>query len=151
MDSKYLLFNGDLTRFALPITSVLEILRPLPIESMPNAPAFVAGVMIVRGQPIPVIELGLLMRNHPLETIKRLIVIQLAEHRRAGLLVSDVFGLRDGAELALDSTPALASGFEAGVIQSLGQLDSTLLAVLELGLILPDSVWDSIQRSELAQ
>ena len=61
MDSKYLLFNGDQNRFAIPIKSVIEILRPLPIESMPSAPAYVAGVMVVRGQPIPIIELGFLM------------------------------------------------------------------------------------------
>src|SRR6266436_237911 len=43
--------------FALPIASVIEILRPQKLTRMPRAPHFVQGVMNLRGRVFPVVDL----------------------------------------------------------------------------------------------
>ena len=43
--------------FALPIASVIEILRPQKLTRMPRAPHFVGGVMNLRGKVFPVVDL----------------------------------------------------------------------------------------------
>ena len=42
---------------ALPVGVVIETLRPLPLEPIAGAPAFVTGPAIIRGEPVPVVEL----------------------------------------------------------------------------------------------
>ena len=45
---------------AVPIAHVVEVMRALPVEPIPGAPSFVPGLAIIRGAPMPVVDLGLL-------------------------------------------------------------------------------------------
>src|SRR5262245_29037634 len=42
---------------ALRLEDVVETSRPLPMEPVPGAPAFVRGVTVLRGQSVPVVHL----------------------------------------------------------------------------------------------
>jgi purine-binding chemotaxis protein CheW len=54
---RLLLFQIGDARLALPIEAVAEVVRlPARLARLPNAPAFVRGVMNLRGQAIPVID-----------------------------------------------------------------------------------------------
>jgi len=57
--------------YAIPIECVEEVLPALPIESVPQCPAFVLGVVFVRGHLIPVVSgaerLGLRSHKRPPE------------------------------------------------------------------------------------
>ncbi|HVZ36331.1 MAG TPA: chemotaxis protein CheW, partial [Polyangiaceae bacterium] len=46
---------------ALPVTQVVETLRPLPAERLAGMPAFVTGVGMIRGEPVPIVDPGLLL------------------------------------------------------------------------------------------
>src|SRR5215467_11854932 len=48
---------------ALPLGHVQEVLRPLPLQAVPGAPAFVCGVTVIRGGVMPVIDAAVLFRN----------------------------------------------------------------------------------------
>ena len=52
-----LLIRGGGPVFALPLESVAEVMRPLPIEPLGGMPAFVLGVSVIRGLPTPVADL----------------------------------------------------------------------------------------------
>ena len=41
---------------AMPIDVIVEVLPALPIEAVPQCPAFVRGVVFVRGHLIPVLD-----------------------------------------------------------------------------------------------
>lgn len=43
--------------FALPITAVREVLQDIRITAIPKTPAFIVGVMNLRGQIVPVLDL----------------------------------------------------------------------------------------------
>jgi hypothetical protein len=53
---------------ALALESVLETMRPLPIEPLAGVPEFVRGLPVIRGTPLPVIALaaGSLRQLQPL-------------------------------------------------------------------------------------
>ena len=46
---------------AVPLAQVSEVMRPLPVEQLAGAPAGVAGLALIRGQPTPVIDLSSLL------------------------------------------------------------------------------------------
>jgi len=56
-DSNVVVFTLNDRRLALPLTSVLRIVRIAAIDPLPGAPSVVAGVVNVRGEVLPVLSL----------------------------------------------------------------------------------------------
>ncbi|HZE91839.1 MAG TPA: chemotaxis protein CheW, partial [Rhizobacter sp.] len=46
---------------ALPLSHVVETMRPLPTETIAGAPDFVCGLAVIRGAPVPVVDLARLL------------------------------------------------------------------------------------------
>jgi purine-binding chemotaxis protein CheW len=120
-------------------------MRPLAIEPLASAPSFVAGVSIVRGEPIPVLDLRrLLGSSGEPESARRLVAIRV-DSRRAGLLVDGVEGVRRLPSDTLRALPPLLGDASRELIAEIGRLDEKLLMVLESGRLVPDSVWAALE------
>jgi purine-binding chemotaxis protein CheW len=77
--------------YAIDIMRVREIIRPLPITPVPRAPAFVEGVVRLRGEVIPVVDVRKrfgLPASPPTRKTKFLVVHVAG--RRLGLVVDEV-------------------------------------------------------------
>ena len=122
---------------ALPLRDVIETLRPLPIEPLAGAPSYVCGLAILRGAPVPVVDLGLLLGVEQLRAT-RLVALR-AGPRTVAVAVSAVLGVQTlGVDGAL---PPLLQEAGQGAIQSLGSLDRELLLVLEGARLVPGEVY----------
>ena len=77
--------------YALDIMRVREIIHPLPITPVPRAPAFVEGVIRLRGDVIPVLDVRkrLGLRLAPPTRKSRFLVVNVAR-RRIALVVDEV-------------------------------------------------------------
>lgn len=77
--------------YAIDIMRVREIIRPLPITPIPRAPAFVEGVVRLRGEVIPVLDVRkrLGVAQAPLGRKGRFLLVNVAG-RRIGLVVDEV-------------------------------------------------------------
>lgn len=125
----------------LSLEYVAETMRPLPLEPLATAPGFVAGLSIVRGQPIPVLDLRYLLGSASApERARRLVTLRIGP-RRAGLLVDGVQGVRGVPRETLAALPRLLGDASAEVVTEIGRLDEKLLLVLESGRLVPESVW----------
>jgi purine-binding chemotaxis protein CheW len=123
-------------RCALPLPHVKETMRPLPIEPLAHAPAFVLGAAVIRGAPGPGVDLAAplgIARGAP----RRFVTIAV-ESRTVALAVDDVVGIRALDDVALDAPPPLLADTSAAV-ESVGTLDGALLAVLRTAHLLPPS------------
>ena len=76
--TEYLSFALGLDTYAVAVSRIREILRPPPITLVPRAPAFVLGVVSVRGQLVTTIDLR-----------RRLGAGDSAQSRRARILLVD--------------------------------------------------------------
>jgi purine-binding chemotaxis protein CheW len=77
--------------YAVDIMRVKEIIQPLPITRVPRAPAFVEGVVRLRGDVIPIVDVRRrfgLPAAEPTRTTK--FVIVTVAGRRLGLVVDEV-------------------------------------------------------------
>jgi purine-binding chemotaxis protein CheW len=132
---------------ALPVASVVETMRPLPSSPISGAPAFVQGVAIVRGDPVPVVELGAFVGGAGApEHATRWVTVR-AGPRTAALAVAAVLGVseldpRDGR-----SEPLVQDAC-AGAIASLRARDDDLLVVLDAARIVPDAAWAALAGRE---
>lgn len=129
---------------AMPLQHVVETMRPLPVEPLAGMPAFVMGLAVVRGQPLPVVDAGALLGD--LEDPQHTRFVTLVTGRRnIALAVEAVLGVRE-LPPDLQGLPPLLREASAEVVSAIGTLDAELLLLLESARIVPDSVWQAVDR-----
>jgi len=130
--------------YAVPLSHVSETMRPLPFEVISGTAPFVDGVSIIRGGPVPIVDLARLLGNATSEPRTRLVVVRVGE-RRAALSVGKVIGVHSLESGAVRELPPLLGGASAEVIRAVGSLDAQLLLLLETSRVLPESSWASLE------
>jgi purine-binding chemotaxis protein CheW len=123
---------------AIPVEHVVEAMRPLPVELLAGAPPFVRGVSIIRGVPVPVVDLNALLTNADAGgASERLVLLRVAD-RVVALAVGRVVGLRHLDHSQQHELPPLLTAVGADIIESIGASDAQLLLVLRMTRILPE-------------
>lgn len=90
---KYLLFlSGDLL-FGAGAEYVVEIITNHPITALPLVPAYVRGIINLRGQIIPIVDIRLLLGQEPAE--QNCIIILNINDTMVGILVDTVQRMLD--------------------------------------------------------
>jgi purine-binding chemotaxis protein CheW len=128
---------------ALPLETIDETMRPLPIEPIATAPSFVRGLAVVRGAPLPVIDAAALLGGECAPGRSRFVTLNVGE-RRLALAVDAVVGIREIDASLCGSLPSLLSAGDASAIEAIGSLDGELLVVLRSARVVPDAVWNAI-------
>jgi purine-binding chemotaxis protein CheW len=122
---------------ALPIGQVVETMRPLPIEPVAGAPAFVLGLAVIRGVALPVVELARVLGTATgASAASRFVVIRTGE-RRVALSVDAVLGVRAVIASGVGALPPLLAAADRAAITAIGTLDAELLVVLDASRVLP--------------
>jgi chemotaxis signal transduction protein len=91
---RYLVVRTAHTRLALPPAHVRDVLRPLPLTTLPGTPDWVAGVANVRGDIVTVIDLAGFLDLGEAAPRRGLVIIQGTDGCVLGLLVDDITGIR---------------------------------------------------------
>ena len=122
----YLSFFLADEEYAVPITTLREIVRPLPITEVPRTAPYVLGVITLRGTVLPVLDLRVRLGLRVLEKTRaaRILVID-TEEGPAGVWVERVSEVvRIGGEPLEPPPGALGSGGEylEGIIRREGRM-----------------------------
>lgn len=120
-------------RYGLDIATVYEIIRHQPITAVPQAPAFVEGVINLRGRIIPVVDLRdrFGMATGELTKASRIVVAEAAG-TRVGLIVDGVSEVLMVPADAVEATPEVAAGAEAAYLRGIAKLGERLIILLAL-------------------
>ena len=132
---------------AVPLTHVIETMRPLPVEPISGVPSFVQGISIIRGIPTPVVDLGAVL-GAPSKRAERFVTLRVGD-RQVALSVNAVLGVRDlDTILTIRELPPLLQRASNEVVETIGTLDKQVLMVLRTGWELPDEVWETLRAQE---
>jgi purine-binding chemotaxis protein CheW len=123
---------------ALPLEHVVETMRPLAVEPLANAPSFVLGLAVVRGEPLAVVDAARVMGMQD-APIGRFVTVAVGV-RRIALAVGDVVGMRRLPPGSLRALPPLLHEAAGDVVDAVGLLDAELLLMLRSARLLPDDV-----------
>jgi len=124
-------------RFAVPVERVREILQLQPVARMPNAPPHFLGMIDVRGQGVPVVDLrqklGLGECRDSENT--RIIVLQVVVDGRdivLGLKTDRVFEVTvlDGGQL--EPPPQIDARWRSDCIAGIGRRNGAFVTVFDL-------------------
>jgi purine-binding chemotaxis protein CheW len=115
---------------AIPLDAVVEVLPALPIETVPQCPAFLRGVVFVRGHLIPVVNAAerLGVTDGPPAMEPHIVCLQIGE-RLVGVEVDeaiDLIHLERGTRLS-----AREIGAREGFFSAVVDLDGSLFRILD--------------------
>lgn len=125
---------GDV-RFGIWVDEVLEILRTPPISRMPLPHPELAGVTSVRGEVIPVLDLGVRLLDTPARRPGRLVLMRHEEtDTMLGLLVDDVETLVSVVAEDIRAAPRAAeAALPPELVTGVVSRDDGVLTILHLG------------------
>jgi purine-binding chemotaxis protein CheW len=130
-------FNIDEEEFGVDILKVQEIIRTVQITQVPNAPAFVKGVINLRGKVIPIVDLRMKLGKEKKkdDNNTRIIVVDL-ESKTIGFIVDSVSEVLRIPKNITEAPPEIVSGINSEYITAVGKLEDRLLILLDLEKIL---------------
>lgn len=126
--------------FAIEAGSVREILDLVPITEVPNAPAFVTGLINVRGRVVPLADLRVMfdMDRPPADQDTRIVVIEAeieGETTVVGILADKVYDVTDIEEAAIQEAPRVGMRWRAEFVKGIGKRNGNFIVIPDLGRI----------------
>lgn len=133
-------FTLDGVEYGIDILQVHEILRIPDITRLPNTPDFIRGVINLRGNVIPVVDIRKRFGYSSIEVTEftRIIVIE-AEGKQIGLFVDNVSQVIRLSDKNIDPPSDLIEGVSEEFITGVGRLKDRLVVILNLANILFES------------
>ncbi len=139
------LIGGEV--FGVDILAVQEIIRLLDITRVPRSPEFVEGVINLRGQVIPIVDLrkrfGL--KERAFDSATRIIVIN-TENITVGFIVDEVAEVLRLSSNMIDTPPGVVSGLDSDYINGVGKMEDTLLILLDLNRLLSNQEVEALAK-----
>ncbi len=133
---RYLTFLVDGEALGLEIGYVKEIIGIQPIARLPDSPAYVKGIINLRGKIIPVIDMRLKFHKQPEEYTDRTCVIVVDTGERiAGLIVDQVTEVLRIEQSNIVPPPQEATG-ASGYIKGIGKAEGQVKLLLDTEMLL---------------
>ena len=129
----YILFGVAGTTYAIKSHEVLHIEMIEHVTPVPNAPAFVEGVVFSRGQVVPVINLRARFgfERGAITLRSRLLVVQ-HESRRVGLLADESREFIRISETAIRPPQEAIGGLSGNYLEGVATLGARIVLVLSV-------------------
>ena len=136
----YLTFELAGEVYGLEILSVQEIIGVIDVTHVPRTPAFVRGVINLRGKVIPVIDLRLKFGMEPQENTEKtcIIVVQVGPVIM-GVLVDEVSEVLNIAEAQIDAAPSFGTGVDTRFIMSMAKVNDKVVMLLDICRVLEEN------------
>jgi purine-binding chemotaxis protein CheW len=132
MSLVYVLTRTGTEHYAFPVEDVLEVAGLEDVTPMPGAPSGILGVRNLRGQVLPVVDLGLMLGvGGGRDTARRLVVVEQAG-RQTGLAVDE---LED-----VSSLPETRERPDSPFLTGAAVLDGVLVGIVDVRAVLDSAV-----------
>ncbi len=141
MEGKYLKFSLNNEHYGIEILKIIEIVKMINITPVPNTPRYVKGVINLRGNIVPVVDLRLKlnMPEKEYDTKTRIVIVEDKIddlNIRVGLIVDEVEAVYDVKASEIEEAPDFSKGEKDEYILALAKTDTTIFILLNLTFIL---------------
>ncbi|HEW78403.1 MAG TPA: purine-binding chemotaxis protein CheW [Phycisphaerales bacterium] len=152
-EGKYLTFALAREEYGLEILKVREIIGYMDITAVPQTPDYVKGVINLRGQVIPVIDLRAKFGMETTETTEEtcIIVVEITQSDRkfsTGIVVDHVQEVLDIAGEDIEEAPKFDSSVNTDFILGMGKIGDSVKILLDIDKVLSSTDFDSLAGSD---
>jgi purine-binding chemotaxis protein CheW len=143
MNELYVVFTVASTEYALPASLVRQLESYQGSTHVPGSAAHVAGIIQVRGQVVPVIELRRLFGHQSVEPTldTRVIVTELGE-RKVGLIVDKSREVLSIDTAKVQAAPILGEARSRGLLNGVVQQGQRLIVLIDLAKVVGEEQLD---------
>lgn len=125
--------------YGIDINKVQEINKLTDITTVPLAPAFVRGVVNLRGRIVTIIDLGYkLTRKRTVDTSDTKNIIVESKGEYLGLMVDRIWDVVQTDTEAISAPPANIGGVQGKLFRGVIQRDRELVGILDIERILAE-------------
>jgi len=137
--NRYLSFVIGDENFGMEIDTVKEIINTFDITPVPHTPDYIKGIMNLRGDIIPIIDVRTRFLMEPKE-YDELTCIVVLEHKdgNIGLIIDSVNEVKYVPEKNISAPPAAKLNYVNQFIKNLGRTDSYVMLLIETQKLLFD-------------
>lgn len=141
---QYLTFSLREAEYALEIARVREVLDLATLTKIPRMPDFLSGVINLRGQVVPVLDLGQRLGLAPIaKTINTSIVIVEVREGESSLVVGAMTDavkmVVDLADENIEPVPALGTNLKTEFIKGMGKQQDKFMVILNIDKVLTNN------------
>jgi purine-binding chemotaxis protein CheW len=149
---KFLTFLLGGEEYGIPIHRIKEIIGIMDITSIPRSPAFIKGVINLRGKIIPVMDLRLKFEMDRKEYTQRtcIIVVELEAHgetRLMGIVVDTVSEVVNIQKNDIELPPQYGSLVDTTFLTGMGKVKGKVVLLLDIEKVLSNE--EKVQLSEI--
>jgi len=152
---KYLTFFLGGETYGIPVLKVREIISMLPITQVPQVPAYMKGVINLRGKVIPVVDLRAKFSMHEAAATSStcIVVVQIQgsenQTKLIGLIVDAVEEVANIAQVDIEPAPDFGGSISVQYILGMAKIKGAVKSLLDIDQIIAA---DTIERitAELA-
>ncbi|MGF7057144.1 chemotaxis protein CheW [Brassicibacter mesophilus] len=132
-EKKYVAFKIDEEYYGIDINNVKAIERVQAFTRIPNAPEYVKGVINLRGEVVPVIDLrkrfGIDCKE--IDSDSRIIIV-LTNETLIGLLVDSSSEVMQLNSDSIDNPPEIKDNISDDFVKGVGKKDSKLIILIDI-------------------
>ncbi len=139
--TQYLTFVVGHEEYGVGIMQAKEIIEYDTVTAVPNAPPEIRGVINLRGNVVPVVDLAVKFGATPSEVTRRscIVVVEVAGEagrQVVGIVADRVTQVTDLAADAIEPVPSFGTGPRAEWLVGLGRADKRFLLLLDTDRLL---------------
>ena len=139
--SQYLTFTLAGEMFAVGILNVKEIIECGHLTAIPMMPAFIRGVINLRGSVVPVIDLAARFGGNSTEIARRtcIVIVEVADaetQHDIGIMVDAVSEVLDIPPSEIEPPPAFGTNIRTDFISGMGKVAGKFVILLNIGKVL---------------
>ena len=144
---KFLTFSLGKEAYAIEIKFVTEIIGIQPITEVPELPAYVKGIINLRGKIIPVMDVRLRFKKKPVEYNDRtcIIVVEVKDIS-VGLIVDNVSEVLSIADEDIVPPPDMNKRTENKYLKAIGKVEKEVKLILDCEKLMNDNDVETIRQ-----
>lgn len=140
-------FKIDDEKYGVDILQVKTIERMMPITRVPKAPKFVEGVINLRGEIVPVIDLKKRFDLPPSETTDNTrIIIVTVDDITVGMIVDSATEVVQLSQDEIEPAPSITGSIDSDYLDGVGKIDGKLLILLNVAKLLKPQEINQLSR-----
>lgn len=147
LKNRYLTFFLDEEQYGIHISNIKEIIALIKTTKIPKMPDYMKGVMNLRGNIIPVIDMRLkfdLAEKEP-EMHTAIVIIQVKEIN-IGFIVDRVEEVLPISAEQISEPPKFGTKINTNFIKGMGQVNNNVIMLLDLDSLLSEKDMESMDN-----
>lgn len=134
--NQFLTFTLDDDVYAMDIEAIREVLEVTSITKIPRTPAYMRGVINLRGHAVPVMDLRMKFNMGEVsQTVETCIIIAEVDHggdkALIGALVDAVHEVYEMPPETIETAPKMGTEIRADFIAGIGRKDDSFVVILD--------------------